>query len=268
MTAPQNPADLAAARLTDVAEATGRLLRTLAALEPAAVAGPSALPGWTRGHVLAHVARNADSLVNLLDGARTGTDVPQYASDEARDLGIEQGAPRPLDVQADDVRDSHAGFAAAAALLPAEAWAASVRHRSGYLFPAHDIPWKRLMELEYHHVDLAAGYSPADWPEPFATAEFRRLAARLAGADAAAGAGASGDLPTALPAALLVAGDTGDRARIGSADGEARLSVEGPVRTLTAWLSGRSDGDGLLVREDGVPLADGRAALPPLPPLG
>ncbi|MEV0474381.1 maleylpyruvate isomerase N-terminal domain-containing protein, partial [Streptomyces prunicolor] len=30
----------------------------------ASVAEPSRLPGWSRGHVLAHLARNADALVN------------------------------------------------------------------------------------------------------------------------------------------------------------------------------------------------------------
>ena len=35
---------------------------------------PSLLPSWTRGHVLTHVARNADALANLLHTARTGED--------------------------------------------------------------------------------------------------------------------------------------------------------------------------------------------------
>ncbi|MEV0533450.1 maleylpyruvate isomerase family mycothiol-dependent enzyme [Kitasatospora sp. NPDC050463] len=253
MTAPQTAADLADERLRLVATSTGHLLHTVAGLKPEALAEPSALPGWTRGHVLAHLSRNADSLVNLLDGARTGTDIPQYASDEARDQGIEDGAGRPLDVQLDDLRDSDERFAAAAAALAPGAWTAEVRHRTGCVFPAADIPWKRLMEIEYHHVDLAAGYSPAHWPELFAVAEFRRLAARLAGAEG-------------LPAVELIADDTEDRARIGA--GEPELTVEGPVRALTAWLSGRSDGDGFQVHRGGVQLTDGRAALPVLPPLG
>ncbi|WP_327681650.1 maleylpyruvate isomerase family mycothiol-dependent enzyme [Kitasatospora sp. NBC_00458] len=248
-------ADLAGERLRGVAASTDALLRTVRALDPAALAEPSALPGWTRGHVLAHLARNADSLVNLLDGARTGTDIPQYASEEARDQGIEDGAGRPPEVQLDDLEDTHRSFAAAAAKLPGTAWTASVRHRSGYDFPAYDIPWKRLMEVEYHHVDLAAGHTPADWPESFAVAEFRRLAGRLAGA-------------ADLPAVRLVAGDTADEALIGSAGDAPALTAEGPVRALTAWLSGRSAGDGLLVHRGGAPLADGPAALPVLPPLG
>ncbi|MFF2039862.1 maleylpyruvate isomerase family mycothiol-dependent enzyme [Kitasatospora sp. NPDC058170] len=266
MTDPQN-AETAAAALADerlrlVATSTGHLLHSAAGLKPEALAEPSALPGWTRGHVLAHLARNADSLVNLLDGARTGTDIPQYADGGARDRDIETGAGRPLDVQLDDLRESDRNFASAAALLPGQAWTVEVRHRTGYLFPACDIPWKRLMEVEYHHVDLDAGYTPAHWPELFAVAEFRRLAAGLAGAEG-------------LPAVELVADDTADRARIGAdpdpaagAGAAAALTVEGPVRALTAWLSGRSDGDGLQVHRGGEQLSDGRAALPVLPPLG
>ncbi|GGV12101.1 maleylpyruvate isomerase [Kitasatospora herbaricolor] len=253
--APDIAARAAATSLLLVAESTDRLLRTVAALDPEALAGPSALPGWTRGHVLAHIARNADSLVNLLDGARTGTDIPQYATPETRDRDIEAGAPRPLDVQLADVRDSSARFTAAAAELDEKAWTAEVRHRAGFTFEASEIPWKRLMEVEYHHVDLAAGHTPAHWPEEFATAEFRRLAAKLDGAPG-------------LPAVQLVAEDTGERARIGDRDGEPALTAEGPVRALTAWLSGRSAGDGLQVHRGDRLLSDARAALPELPPLG
>ncbi|KJS55909.1 hypothetical protein VM98_10575 [Streptomyces rubellomurinus subsp. indigoferus] len=233
--------------MSRVEESTRRLLTTVAAMEPDAVAEPSALPGWTRGHVLAHLARNADSLVNLLDGARTGTDIPQYASNEVRDQDIERDAPRPLDVHLADLRDAHARFAEAAALLGPEAWAVGVKHRSGYVFPAHEIPLKRLLELEYHHVDLDAGYTPAQWSESFAVAQFRRLATTLDGDDD-------------LPAVRLIADDTEDRALIGAPSAGTGPTVEGPVRALAAWLSGRSDGADLRRTPD--------TGLPELPPMG
>lgn len=53
-------------------EATSRLLVTTAAVTESQVAEPSLLPGWTRGHALTHVARNADGLRNLLSWASTG----------------------------------------------------------------------------------------------------------------------------------------------------------------------------------------------------
>ncbi|GAA0696957.1 maleylpyruvate isomerase family mycothiol-dependent enzyme [Kitasatospora atroaurantiaca] len=248
-------AEAAAATLRTVAESTEHLLRSVAELEAEELSRPSALPGWTRGHVLAHLARNADSLVNLLDSARTGRDIPQYASSEAREQGIQDGAGRPLAEQLEDLRASHARFTEAAAKLPDEAWSAQLRHRTGYLFPAYELPWKRLMELEYHHVDLDAGYTPAHWPEAFAADELVRLAEQFASVDG-------------LPPVLLTADDRDLRVHLGPAGAEPELTVEGPVRALTGWLSGRSDGDGLQVHKGGEQLADPRTALPKLPPLG
>ncbi|WP_441249814.1 maleylpyruvate isomerase family mycothiol-dependent enzyme [Kitasatospora sp. McL0602] len=250
-----NHAETARADLREVTEATERLLRTVERLPPEAVAGPSALPGWTRGHVLSHLARNADSLVNLLEGARTGQDIPQYASTEARDQEIEDGSGRPLAEQLADLAASDGRFTAAAALMHDEAWQAELRHRTGYVFPAYELPGKRLGELEYHHVDLAAGYTPADWPAAFAAGEFARLGRQFAAVDG-------------LPATLLAPLDTPLTARLGDPAAEPELTVEGPVRALVAWLSGRSDGDGLQVRLHGEQLTDPRTALPKLPSMG
>ncbi|MEU8615746.1 maleylpyruvate isomerase N-terminal domain-containing protein, partial [Actinoplanes sp. NPDC048791] len=66
--------------MTDVDQATERLIRTAEGLEDSAMSAPSALPGWTVGHVLTHVARNADAYTNLLTWARTGVETPAYAS--------------------------------------------------------------------------------------------------------------------------------------------------------------------------------------------
>jgi len=50
--------------------------------------------------------------------------------------------------------------------MPSAAWAAQIGYRTGP-GPAARIVWNRLCEVEIHHVDLAAGYGPADWPESF-----------------------------------------------------------------------------------------------------
>lgn len=99
--------------LASVRDATERLLIAVGKLDNASVTESSRLPGWTRGHVLAHLARNADALVNVFEGR------PMYASAEARDADIERDAPRPLDVQLADVRESGARFQAAGA-VPAD----------------------------------------------------------------------------------------------------------------------------------------------------
>ncbi|MFD0328597.1 maleylpyruvate isomerase N-terminal domain-containing protein [Streptacidiphilus monticola] len=66
--------------LAALAESTHRLMDTLEAMRPEQVAEPSQLPGWTRGHVIAHLARNADALSNLLIGARLGERRAMYPS--------------------------------------------------------------------------------------------------------------------------------------------------------------------------------------------
>ena len=164
---------LALARLGESAD---RLLATADGLDDAQAAAASRLPGWTRGHVLTHLARNADGFRNLLAWARTGTETPMYPSEEARDRAIEAGAGRSATELAADVRASTAAFAGAAEDLPAGAWDAPVARR-GVTFPARGILPRRLSELEIHHVDLGAGYEPGDWPADFVQVALARVAA-------------------------------------------------------------------------------------------
>ena len=66
--------------LAQLGESTDRLLATAGALTGAQVAGPSRLPGWTRGHVLTHLARNADGFrepAHLGPHRERDADVPQ-----------------------------------------------------------------------------------------------------------------------------------------------------------------------------------------------
>ena len=88
-----------------VDESTGRLLAGTAAITDARAREPSLLPGWTRGHLLTHLARNADGLCNLLTWARTGVMTPQYPSAAARDEDIEAGAGRSAAELHADVAD-------------------------------------------------------------------------------------------------------------------------------------------------------------------
>ena len=71
--------------------ATARLSATCADVDDATARRPSLLPGWSVGHVLTHVARNADGMVNLVTWAVTGDRTPMYASMEARNAAIEEG---------------------------------------------------------------------------------------------------------------------------------------------------------------------------------
>src|SRR5690349_18912052 len=107
------------------------------------LAAPSALPDWSRAHVVAHLARNADALVNLLDWARTGVETPMYPSREARDAGIEATVALPPAELRADYAAACARFAEAVEATPAEAWTATLRNMQGRELPASDVPWMR-----------------------------------------------------------------------------------------------------------------------------
>ncbi|MER6411025.1 maleylpyruvate isomerase family mycothiol-dependent enzyme [Streptomyces humidus] len=218
-----------------VREATERLLSAVAALDDASVTEPSRLPGWSRGHVLAHIARNADALVNVLEGR------PMYADAHVRDADIERDAPRPLDVQLADVRESAARFRAAGA-APAD-WSRTVELRNGVVDAAARVPFRRWVEVELHHVDLGIGQELEDLPEEFTAREIAFLAERFTGH------------PEVPPTRLT----DGTRAWHTGLEAEApEVTVTGAPAELLGWLSGRRDGSGLTV--DGGPLP----ALPPL----
>ncbi|WP_346111463.1 maleylpyruvate isomerase N-terminal domain-containing protein [Nonomuraea maheshkhaliensis] len=161
-----------AALRAELASATNQLLATAASLSDAHVRAPSRLPGWTRGHVLAHLAANADSYVSLLTWARTGVRTPQYSSYESRAAAIEAHALQPAALHLAHLEDGAARFAAAVRDLPDRAWSARVEGMRPPPHPAWYVLIRRLREVGFHHVDLAAGYGPADWPDPFVRREL------------------------------------------------------------------------------------------------
>jgi maleylpyruvate isomerase len=145
-----------------------RLLSTARLIDESDLRAPSLLPGWTRGHVLAHLARGADALRNLMIGVRTGQPRPAYASPEARTSDIEQSAAQPRNDLLDDLAAAAMAFRTVSRQLPDEAWRADVTGVPGLdPFPASELLVRRLVEVELHHCDLGAGYTAADWPDAF-----------------------------------------------------------------------------------------------------
>ena len=165
--------DAAQRQLYDqIDDATQRLLGTARMMAEPDLRQPSLLPGWTRAHVLAHLARSADAMRTLLIGARSGQDRAAYASGEARDADIERGAAQAAKDLVTDVADSAMALRTVARQLPDQAWARSVRVPGPVPLPAAQLLTRRLAEVELHHCDLAAGYHPADWPDSFASLEL------------------------------------------------------------------------------------------------
>jgi maleylpyruvate isomerase len=165
--------DAAQRRLCDqIDDATQRLLGTARVIAEPDLRQPSLLPGWTRAHVLAHLARGADAMRTILIGARSGEDRPAYASAEAREADIERTAAQQAKELMADVADSSMALRTIDRQLPDRAWAHPVRILGSAPFPAGQLLTRRLVEVELHHCDLAAGYSPADWPAAFASMEL------------------------------------------------------------------------------------------------
>jgi maleylpyruvate isomerase len=153
--------------LTDqIDEATTLLLQTAAGLTDDQIRADSQLDGWSRGHVLTHLARSADVIRGYLDGIRSGVPATGYGSAGAREADIEAGAGRSAAELTADVRDSALAWRASVDAMPADGWARPVLLYSKQQ-PAGELLIVRLVEIELHHVDLGAGYQPSDWPTTF-----------------------------------------------------------------------------------------------------
>jgi maleylpyruvate isomerase len=166
-----NPAE--AIRLCQDAHA--RLLTTAVQITDEQVRSPSLLPGWTIGHVLTHLARNAEGHARRLEGALRGADVPRYPGGTVqRNREIDEGAPRPAADIIADLESSQRTLELAWERSAAAGWP-----NPGLRRPTTSSPASRLEEVEMHHVDLGLGYRPADWPDDYVAWALLRLLATV-----------------------------------------------------------------------------------------
>jgi len=187
---------------------------------------PSLLPGWTRAHVVAHLALNAEGLARALRGVvadEQGGSSPMYDSDERRDSDIDDLAR----AHHSEIRDRllggttvlHDAFAA----MPEVAWESRVdRTPGGRSMRSSSLPSMRLRELEIHHVDLGVAYTTRDWSETFSILLVNAMTKRL-------------DPPERIEVRPLDV----DRTWILGPNGDDGEVVTGPVADLGWWLTGR-----------------------------
>ena len=208
---------------TELRAAESRLLASANRLSDADVRAPSRLPGWSRGHVLTHLARNADGMGNLVGWAATGVRTPMYPGPEARADAIEAGSGRSAEDLVADVEGAAAALAQALVELPETALDAVVTFgAAGTPVRGSELVLMRIREVEIHHVDLDVGYEPAAWSTEFASRSLDQLTPAFR---------AGGQVPVAV----LAATDT--RLRWVVADQGDELA--GSSASLLAWLVGR-----------------------------
>ena len=158
--------------INELDTATQRLIDEARLMTGPDLRAPSLLPGWSRAHVLAHLARDADAMRNLLVGARDGQDRLAYASPEARNADIGTSAAAGATELVDDLVSSAMALRTVARQLPDAAWRYQVQVLGSPRFPASQLLTRRLAEVELHHCDLGIGYGHHHWPAVFATMEL------------------------------------------------------------------------------------------------
>lgn len=212
-----------------VTTSTAALDASIESLSADEIRAACALPTWTRGHLITHLARNADALRHILLGARTGHDLAMYPSREARDEDIRVGALRSPATIVGDSQLSNAALTAELRHFPPSSWDAPiVLHTTNGPAeqPATAVLHMRLREVEIHHVDLLSGHDFGATAPTTLHLLLEDATQRHAGQ---------------LHIELL-ASDTGNRYNINKTDASEtdRVSAEAPAAELLAYLTGRS----------------------------
>lgn len=153
-----------------------RTLLEVGLIDDEFVRAPSLLDGWSRGHVLAHIARHADSVVRALNGAMRGEVVPRYPGPPGtRDQQIAEGSVKSAGDLVADVADSSSAVDRGFAAMTPAAWRGSCGGPDGDQ-PVAELVAQRLREVELHHLDLdLPGFDSSDFSDSFVRSEGSRL---------------------------------------------------------------------------------------------
>lgn len=207
---------------------TARLLETVDSMTPEDLLAPSALPDWTRGHVLAHIAGNAEGLGRRARSVGDGVPRAMYESPETRGGDIELRSHRSVEQHREALAATHADFLFDVASIPADRADEEMEVRLTLRVKVADLPLLRLQEVSIHHSDLGMpGYTWSDWPPELVAWALPRVTASFASRDA-------------FPVGWVDA--DGTRFVAGP---DATTGVSGTGREILAWLVGRAPGAGL-----------------------
>ncbi|WP_248761717.1 maleylpyruvate isomerase family mycothiol-dependent enzyme [Pseudarthrobacter sp. SSS035] len=224
--------------LAELHKAADAVASTAAKFTDEDVKAPSGLPGWTRGHVLAHLAGISNAMARQLEFAARGATVELYdGGQDGRTKAIEMSAGHNADAHRADLQAGLDRALTAFDSLEGDAdWQASIAYRGGVVFDGGLALWR---ELVIHTADLGAGLGPETWSRKFCEHLFDFLAARVP-------AGEKLVLqPLGLPPVTLGLGRS--------------TVISGMITDIAAWLAGREPSLGSLratAAADGVDLPD------------
>lgn len=223
--------------LEELRRAAGIVAGITATFSDEDVKAPSELPGWTRGHVLAHVCGIANAMARQLEYAARGETIELYDGGyEGRTRAIDMAAGHTVTEHRADLDAALGRARRAFESLDDDGWRAPISFRGGVVFDGGLALWR---ELVIHATDLGTGRGPETWSRPFCEHLFDFLAARVPDGERFV------LQPLGLPAVSL--GTPGSRS----------TAINGMLTDIAAWLAGRTPTLGSLratAAADGVDL--------------
>ncbi|MCB5294224.1 maleylpyruvate isomerase family mycothiol-dependent enzyme [Arthrobacter sp. SO3] len=225
--------------LAELRKAAGAVAGITATFSDADIKAPSELPGWTRGHVLAHISGIANAMARQLEFAARGESIELYDGGyEGRTRAIEMAAGHTPAEHRADVDAALDRALRAFEALDDTGWHSPISYRGGVVVDGGLALWR---ELVIHATDLGTGRGPETWSRPFCEHLFDFLAARVP-------EGQRFVLqPLGLPSAAI--GTPGGRS----------TAINGMLTDIAAWLAGRTPTLGSLratAAADGVVLPE------------
>jgi maleylpyruvate isomerase len=165
----EDPApDVVPSLLDALDDATGALSTSLGRLTADALNRPSLLDGWSRAHVVAHLANVADALVRMTADALSGTATRMYPGGRAqRNADIDKTAHTNQRQLLDAFRSSANRLSSTWHEVATDSWATAVDEQDLGTMQLSRLVALRLTEVEVHHADLAVGFGPREWSPDF-----------------------------------------------------------------------------------------------------
>lgn len=188
-------------------------------LADADVVVPTELPGWTRGHVLAHLAHVSNAVARQIEYALRGERIEFYD-------GGTGGRTQAIEMNAGHAAAEHREYISTAltrAFLVLDAldesqWTLPVSYRDGDVRGVALAYWR---ELVIHLADLQLGRGPETWSKEFCLYLIEFLSVRV---------------PDGLRLKLLPVG----LAPLTIGTGTRTVSISGMLTDIVAWLAGRT----------------------------